>query len=482
MLCRMRLSSRILLIIGFSILGMIAITAILGKELSKVAVEAGKAKVETNSSFDLAMTSQKMKLNTVAVWQWLTDISATRGLDGLDDGFREAKKERDEFFKNLEKLKDFYNKENVSEKVKELDEINQAFLEYYKNGCEMAKLYIEKGTADGNKLMRLVDSSAQKLSDTMDPFVESQKLSGSDKMTGIVSLVNELNNKIWKVIIFIVIFVLILAWFVYDSIKITLCQSISGLKSVSAVLLEDAKKLTENSEQLSLSVSNQVAEVEESTAAMREMTETAKKYKTNAEAANKFSAEAQKVVNLASEKMKELTECMKFIGESAGSTFKIVKTIDEIAFQTNILALNAAVEAARAGTAGVGFAVVADEVRNLALRSAEAAKTTTGLIQDTSKSVETGFIVAKASNSAFDSVTNSIEKNVSIIKEIVQSVQLQVTTVNSVLEALSTIESGIMDSSKIADLARNSSTRLVSQVEEIEKMIARVEEMIGNCS
>ena len=97
------------------------------------------------------------------------------------------------------------------------------------------------------------------------------------------------------------------------------------------------------------------------------------------------------VVSRANDSMRNLTTSMDEITKASEDTSKIIKTIDEIAFQTNLLALNAAVEAARAGEAGAGFAVVADEVRNLAMRAAEAAKNTSGLIEGTIKKIKAGF-------------------------------------------------------------------------------------------
>ena len=108
----------------------------------------------------------------------------------------------------------------------------------------------------------------------------------------------------------------------------------------------------------------------------------------NAKQAKAMMSEAKVVVEQANSQMAQLTEAIGQITRSSEETGKIIKTIDEIAFQTNLLALNAAVEAARAGEAGAGFAVVADEVRNLALRAAEAARNTGGLIEKTDQGGE----------------------------------------------------------------------------------------------
>jgi methyl-accepting chemotaxis protein len=119
--------------------------------------------------------------------------------------------------------------------------------------------------------------------------------------------------------------------------------------------------------------------------------------------------------------MKALTSQMTEITKTSEETSKIVKTIDEIAFQTNLLALNAAVEAARAGEAGAGFAVVADEVRNLAMRSAEAAKNTSGLIEDTIGRIRQGATLVTETNERFDKVSESVTQIIDLIDGIAKS-------------------------------------------------------------
>ncbi len=141
----------------------------------------------------------------------------------------------------------------------------------------------------------------------------------------------------------------------------------------------------------------------------------------NAESADevdKLMKESEKVVQKANASMGELNTSMQEISQASAETFKIVKSIDEIAFQTNLLALNAAVEAARAGEAGAGFAVVAQEVRNLAMRSAESARNTAGLIENTVKRIQSVSELVARTNGDFDMVSSSVSKAVGLIGEI----------------------------------------------------------------
>src|SRR5207344_2800536 len=155
------------------------------------------------------------------------------------------------------------------------------------------------------------------------------------------------------------------------------------------------------SQNLSSGASEQAASVEETSASLEEISSMIRSTAENAEKAKTLAGEAHAVAQAGSRTMVEMTQAMAAIDTSSAEVAKIVKNIDEIAFQTNLLALNAAVEAARAGEAGAGFAVVADEVRNLALRSAEAARNTSDLIEKTIKAVKNGNEMTTSTQEAF---------------------------------------------------------------------------------
>jgi len=141
----------------------------------------------------------------------------------------------------------------------------------------------------------------------------------------------------------------------------------------------------------------------------------------NAITANDMIGQTGDVVLQTNVSMKALTSQMTEITRTSEETYKIIKTIDEIAFQTNLLALNAAVEAARAGEAGAGFAVVADEVRNLAMRSAEAAKNTSGMIEDTINRIRQGASLVTETNDRFTRVSDSVTQIISLVDNIAKS-------------------------------------------------------------
>ena len=143
---------------------------------------------------------------------------------------------------------------------------------------------------------------------------------------------------------------------------------------------------------------------------------------------------------------------MEKISQSSEETSKIIKTIDEIAFQTNLLALNAAVEAARAGESGAGFAVVADEVRNLAMRAAEAAKNTSGLIESTVKRISDGSALVTSTDQAFAEVAANTVKVGDLVDEIAAASKEQALGIEQLNAAVSEIDKATQQNVANADL------------------------------
>ncbi|MCP4690100.1 MAG: methyl-accepting chemotaxis protein, partial [Desulfobacterales bacterium] len=157
------------------------------------------------------------------------------------------------------------------------------------------------------------------------------------------------------------------------------------------------------------------------------------------------------VVDESNESMARLTGSMTEISTASQETQKIVKTIDEIAFQTNLLALNAAVEAARAGEAGAGFAVVADEVRNLAVRSADAARNTAGLIEDTVKKVDVGSKVVHKTAGSFKDVTENASRAGELFTEIAAASEEQAQGIEQVSNAMSEMDKVVQQNTASAE-------------------------------
>ena len=169
----------------------------------------------------------------------------------------------------------------------------------------------------------------------------------------------------------------------------------------------------------------QASAIEETSASVEEIATMTNLNATKAQETKELMQEVIKEIGEANESMHVLTDEMKELSKASDDTAKIIKTIDEIAFQTNLLALNAAVEAARAGQAGSGFAVVADEVRSLAMRSAEAARNTGALIEDTVKKIRDGSQLVNDTSVIFKEVVRLTHKATHLVEEIAQASEEQ---------------------------------------------------------
>jgi methyl-accepting chemotaxis protein len=191
----------------------------------------------------------------------------------------------------------------------------------------------------------------------------------------------------------------------------------------------------------------------------------------NAQKAKDYSDETSSEVAISSAKMNDMMGAISEISSKSTEIGKIIKTIEDIAFQTNILALNAAVEAARAGQAGKGFAVVADEVRNLASKSAEAAKNTTMLIEDTVKAVDNGTRIADETAKSMQAVVNSTGTVTDLIKKIADASKEQAVSIAEVTSGVDQVASIIQTNSATAEESAATAEELSGQAQMLKDLV-----------
>ncbi|MEW6219983.1 MAG: methyl-accepting chemotaxis protein [Thermodesulfobacteriota bacterium] len=199
------------------------------------------------------------------------------------------------------------------------------------------------------------------------------------------------------------------------------------------------------------STSRQAESLEETSSSLEDLTTRVRQNADNSTQADALMRETAGVVETAYASMKTLTESMKAIAGASDQTARIVKTIDEIAFQTNLLALNAAVEAARAGEAGAGFAVVADEVRSLAMRAAEAAKSTAALIDDTQKKVKEGTSLVSRTHTDFARVEETARRVGTLISEVTAATSEQARGIERIFTAVAEMDRLVQESVLVSE-------------------------------
>jgi methyl-accepting chemotaxis protein len=191
-----------------------------------------------------------------------------------------------------------------------------------------------------------------------------------------------------------------------------------------------------------------------------------------------MAGETRKAADHGSDDMKAMKEAMDSIKSAGGEITKIIKTIDEIAFQTNILALNAAVEAARAGEAGAGFAVVAEEVRNLAHRSADAARETAAKIENSNQRSEHGIRLSERVGNNFNEITQRARKLDTMIQEIADAAKQQSQGIETINAEISRIDSITQANSASAEETASSSAELQSQADRLGEAVSELNRMV----
>ena len=226
-----------------------------------------------------------------------------------------------------------------------------------------------------------------------------------------------------------------------------------------------AQNVSDASVALSQGASQQAASVEQLSASIAEIASQTASNAQNAEKANDLTVGTKEKAQLGNEEMQEMLSAMEEINASSANISKIIKVIDEIAFQTNILALNAAVEAARAGQHGKGFAVVAEEVRNLAARSAKAAKETTDMIEGSMEKVETGREIAHKTAEALNAIVGDVSSVADIVANIAKASNEQKLALEQINQGVQQVSQVVQANSSTSEEAATASQNLNQQAD-----------------
>jgi len=438
-----------------------------------------------DESIVFAGVARQMRLDVVEIQQWLSDVSATRGMNGLDDGFNEAERSYQSFLAGLERFEKMYESENHKEGLAETRELRKLVDNYYEAGKKMAKGYVSGGPEVGNKMMAGFDETANKLTAALQPFVDEQLGEMDSMVKEIISSTDSLKKGILIVFILLIAAVVASALFLTRSVTIPLDNAVgladslakgdltaqitlnqkdefgSMLNSMKAMsdnlrkvvgqitgvvetIASSSQELSATTEQITSGINEQSQQLEQSATATTEVsqtiTEVAKNATDAADAARESVNTAKEgkiivektvssIMNIA-DNIEQSSTTMGALGESSKKIGDIINVISDIASQTNLLALNAAIEAARAGEQGRGFAVVADEVRKLAEKTAHATDEITSMINKIQKDTDISIqSMGKNMKETKDGVTlasqatESLEKIVSVSERCLDQVR-----------------------------------------------------------
>ena len=250
-------------------------------------------------------------------------------------------------------------------------------------------------------------------------------------------------------------------------------EVISNISTASEQVAAGSRQISDSSVSLAQGAMEQASAIEELTASIDEISNQTKHNAENANQANNLADAAKGLAQQGNTQMQEMLLSMNDINESSANISKIIKVIDEIAFQTNILALNAAVEAARAGQHGKGFAVVAEEVRDLAARSANAAKETTDMIESSIKKAEDGTKIAHETAQALTRIVDGVEKVAGLISDITESSNEQAMGIAQINQGIAQVSQVVQTNSATSEESAAASEELSSQAEVLKEQVRR---------
>jgi methyl-accepting chemotaxis protein len=263
------------------------------------------------------------------------------------------------------------------------------------------------------------------------------------------------------------------------SINVVLRKLSAAMAERAEQVASAASQVSSSSQALAQTASEQAASLEETAASSQELASQTKKNRENSQRAAEHVEETDAQVAGANRTLEQMVGSMQEIIGSSGKISKIIKVIDEIAFQTNILALNAAVEAARAGSAGMGFAVVADEVRNLAQRCAEAAGDTAALIEESIATSNGGKEKLAQVVEVIQSITASSAKVKGLVGEVDQGSREQSRSIEQISAAIRQMEQVTQSTAASAEECASASMDMNGQAEAMKEIVERLEALVG---
>ena len=449
--------------------------------------------------------SHKLKLTVVQVQQWLTDISATRARDGLDDGFAEAENNARNFKELISKLKSL-----DSGNASRYEAMLPVFDAYYETGKKMAQAYIDEGPAGGNLMMSQFDEVAVQMSEEVNTLL-SRTVTRMNQTVAVQQEATETAmNALWVSVIIVLSIVAALYFIIahalsflpkvakelqrvsegdlsspfesnrrdeigqlvnaMESMRTRLVDMMSGITNATTQLAAASEETSVITAQTSSRILEQRSETEQLATAMNEMTATVQEVASNinhtadaSHKANNETLEGKQVVDGAAQQVRSLADQIENAAETihqleqdSKEITSVLDVIRGVAEQTNLLALNAAIEAARAGEQGRGFAVVADEVRTLASRTQQSTEEINSMIEK----------LGTGTRRAVDVMNQSREK----ARDVVDQASKAGGSLASIADAISSINDM---STQIASAAEEQS----SVSEEINRNVVRINDM-----
>ena len=448
---------------------------------SYVAILKGIKHSNVTIDVEIPLLKLSHELNIIALQhrRYEKDFFLNIGKPKKQEGYIKKFKTASEKIKNkMTHLKQvLLNFDDTKDMMSKLEQARAAYEEYYSSFYQLTKKVMSDSSITpqkGNKLMIPFKKHIYTFESNIKHILKNSVESAEANTLNVIKSNSVSLTYIISIAIIGLIFSILSGVIILRDVKNTISTITQELGENVNSMVSDVKKLFTSSQLLAESTTEQASSIEETSASLIQVSSTTKLNAENAIQADNYMKDLNNIASKSSEAMKRLNNSMEEISKSSEEISKIIKTIDEIAFQTNLLALNAAVEAARAGEAGAGFAVVADEVRNLAMRAAEAAQNTEGLIEGTINKVREGGEIVKDTNELFNEVNTSTQKAADIVDRITKSSNQQTDGISQINSAVAEMDKTLQSNAGRADELASLAEDMNNQTDQIQKNLIRL--------